>query len=159
PSAHLGGGRSRVQRHARADPPDREPHAQEARGAARGAAPARRVLDAPPPRIAARPSSSPRAAVGRAALARSRYTSRALGGMSGWLKETGCNPVGSAYAGSNPAPPPVLNARRTRAFVVSPPCVQSPDDATRAHRHRRVDLRPAPLGAAGGDRARPGRLR
>ena len=27
------------------------------------------------------------------------------GGMSEWLKETGCKPVGSAYAGSNPAPP------------------------------------------------------
>ena len=25
--------------------------------------------------------------------------------MSEWLKETGCKPVGSAYAGSNPAPP------------------------------------------------------
>jgi hypothetical protein len=27
--------------------------------------------------------------------------------MSEWLKETGCKPVGSAYAGSNPAPPTV----------------------------------------------------
>ena len=26
------------------------------------------------------------------------------GGVSEWLKETGCKPVGSAYAGSNPAP-------------------------------------------------------
>lgn len=35
-----------------------------------------------------------------------RYTSGPLlGGMSEWLKETGCKPVGSAYAGSNPAPP------------------------------------------------------
>jgi hypothetical protein len=25
--------------------------------------------------------------------------------MSEWLKETGCKPVGYAYAGSNPAPP------------------------------------------------------
>src|SRR3954454_10059897 len=25
--------------------------------------------------------------------------------MSEWLKETGCKPVGLAYAGSNPAPP------------------------------------------------------
>src|SRR5581483_8344966 len=31
-------GRPRLQRHPRADPPDREPHAEEARGAARGAA-------------------------------------------------------------------------------------------------------------------------
>ena len=42
---HARGGRSRVQRDARAHPPDREPHAQEARGAARGAAPARRGVD------------------------------------------------------------------------------------------------------------------
>ncbi len=27
-----------------------------------------------------------------------------IGGMSEWLKETGCKPVGYAYAGSNPAP-------------------------------------------------------
>ena len=45
-AAHARGGRPRVQRHARAHPPDREPHAEEARGAARGAAPARRVLKA-----------------------------------------------------------------------------------------------------------------
>src|SRR5215213_7161171 len=31
--------------------------------------------------------------------------SRTLGGMSEWLKEHGCKPCGSAYAGSNPAPP------------------------------------------------------
>ena len=30
--------------------------------------------------------------------------------MSEWLKETGCKPVGSAYAGSNPAPP-IFSAR------------------------------------------------
>ena len=30
--------------------------------------------------------------------------SRTPGGVSEWLKETGCKPVGSAYAGSNPAP-------------------------------------------------------
>ena len=47
--AHAGGGRPRVQRHPRADPPDREPHAEEARVAARGAAAARRVLDCGPP--------------------------------------------------------------------------------------------------------------
>src|SRR3954465_14006407 len=35
----------------------------------------------------------------------SRIAARLLGGMSEWLKETGCKPVGSAYAGSNPAPP------------------------------------------------------
>ena len=43
---HAGGGRPRVQRHARAHPPDREPHAQEARVAARGAAAPRRGLTA-----------------------------------------------------------------------------------------------------------------
>ena len=43
-AVHARGGRPGVQRHARADPPDREPHAQEARGAARGAAAARRVV-------------------------------------------------------------------------------------------------------------------
>ena len=26
------------------------------------------------------------------------------GGVSEWLKETGCKPVGSAYTGSNPVP-------------------------------------------------------
>ena len=29
----------------------------------------------------------------------------AFGGVSEWLKETGCKPVGYAYAGSNPASP------------------------------------------------------
>ena len=43
-AVHAGGGRPGVQRHPRAHPPDREPHAQEARGAARGPAPARRVV-------------------------------------------------------------------------------------------------------------------
>ena len=43
-SVYVGGGGARVQRHARADPPDREPHAQEARGAARGAAAEGRVV-------------------------------------------------------------------------------------------------------------------
>ena len=43
-AADAGGGRARVQRHARADPPDREPHAEEARVAAGGAEAARRVL-------------------------------------------------------------------------------------------------------------------
>jgi hypothetical protein len=28
-----------------------------------------------------------------------------LGGMSEWPKESGCKPLGTAYAGSNPAPP------------------------------------------------------
>ena len=41
---HARGGRPGVQRHTRADPPDREPHAEEARVAARGAAAARRVV-------------------------------------------------------------------------------------------------------------------
>src|SRR5204863_4869645 len=31
--------------------------------------------------------------------------------MSEWLKETGCKPVGLAYAGSNPAPPTVSDRR------------------------------------------------
>src|SRR5215208_3455104 len=31
--------------------------------------------------------------------------SQALGGMSEWLKEMDCKSIGSAYAGSNPAPP------------------------------------------------------
>ena len=35
---HARGGRARVRRHPRADPPDREQHAQEARGASRGSA-------------------------------------------------------------------------------------------------------------------------
>ena len=30
---------------------------------------------------------------------------RTTGGMSEWLKESGCKPDGYAYAGSNPAPP------------------------------------------------------
>src|SRR4051812_35014933 len=34
--------------------------------------------------------------------------------MSEWLKETGCKPVGYAYAGSNPAPP-------THAFSLDDP--------------------------------------
>ena len=44
--AHARGGRPRVRRDARADPPDREQHAQEARDAARGAASARRARSA-----------------------------------------------------------------------------------------------------------------
>ena len=32
--------------------------------------------------------------------------------MSEWLKETGCKPVGSAYAGSNPAPPTAVTDDR-----------------------------------------------
>ena len=46
-AVHARGGWAGVQRHPRADPADREPHAQEARGAARGAAPARRVVGRP----------------------------------------------------------------------------------------------------------------
>ena len=37
PAVHAGGGRPRLRRHPRADPPDREQHAEEARVAARGA--------------------------------------------------------------------------------------------------------------------------
>jgi ketosteroid isomerase-like protein len=32
--------------------------------------------------------------------------------MSEWLKETGCKPVGYAYAGSNPAPPTLVASQR-----------------------------------------------
>src|SRR3954452_22945002 len=47
----------------------------------------------------------------------SKIAARLLGGMSEWLKETGCKPVGYAYAGSNPAPPisPRGHARLDRA--------------------------------------------
>src|SRR5215203_4734874 len=38
--------------------------------------------------------------------------------MSEWLKETGCKPVGSAYAGSNPAPP--ISGRIGEDRVVGP---------------------------------------
>ena len=55
---HAGGGRSRVQRHARAHPPDREPHAQEAGVAARGAAAPRRRLSRSPSAIAATRAAS-----------------------------------------------------------------------------------------------------
>src|SRR4051812_40139445 len=41
--------------------------------------------------------------------------------MSEWLKETGCKPVGIAYAGSNPAPPINLSARSTRSVSATPP--------------------------------------
>ena len=43
--ADAGGGRAGVRSHARADPPDREQHAEEARGAAGGAAPQGRVIN------------------------------------------------------------------------------------------------------------------
>ena len=43
--ADAGGGRPRLRRHARADPPDREQHAEEARGAPRGAAPQGRLIN------------------------------------------------------------------------------------------------------------------
>ena len=32
--------------------------------------------------------------------------------MSEWLKEMGCKPIGSAYAGSNPAPPTLVASQR-----------------------------------------------
>ena len=38
------------------------------------------------------------------------------GGVSEWLKETGCKPVGSAYAGSNPAPT-MFFCTKSRAFA------------------------------------------
>src|ERR1041385_8437782 len=41
--------------------------------------------------------------------------------MSEWLKETGCKPVGLAYAGSNPAPPIALVAREWEASRVKTP--------------------------------------
>ena len=43
PAVHARGGRPRLRRHARADPPDREQHAETARDPARSAGPARRV--------------------------------------------------------------------------------------------------------------------
>ena len=43
--AHAGGGRPRLRSHPRADPADREQHAEEARGAARGAAPQGRLIN------------------------------------------------------------------------------------------------------------------
>ena len=63
--------------------------------------------------------------------------------MSEWLKETGCKPVGSAYAGSNPAPSIV--GRRwhepaaTRHASHSGPCARGRDPARRpGRRPRRV---------------------
>src|SRR5690242_16588661 len=43
--------------------------------------------------------------------------------MSEWLKETGCKPVGYAYAGSNPAPPIYFAAIRPRT---GPGALQGP---------------------------------
>ena len=43
--AHARGGRPRLRRHARAHPPDREQHAEEARGPSRGAAPQGRLIN------------------------------------------------------------------------------------------------------------------
>ena len=65
--AHAGGGRPRLQRDPRAHPPDREPHAEEARVAARGPAAARRsVAPGRRPASAGRPLSE--------AIAADRYT-------------------------------------------------------------------------------------
>ena len=121
PVPHARGGGPRFRRYPRAHPPDREQHAEEARGPARGAAAARRVVgsDIPLPGVTGGDwglSSSPRRRA--AAWRRSRRICRRKrprperapripglpGGMSEWLKETGCKPVGYAYAGSNPAP-------------------------------------------------------
>jgi hypothetical protein len=44
--------------------------------------------------------------------------------MSEWLKETGCKPVGLAYAGSNPAPPIGLRVPRGRGNDPSAPAVE-----------------------------------
>jgi ribosome-binding protein aMBF1 (putative translation factor) len=61
------------------------------------------------------------------------------GGVSEWLKETGCKPVGSAYAGSNPAP----TTRRTRASRRPPrPAGATPYPAP--HRHRTLAPRRTP---------------
>ena len=85
---HARGGRPRVRRHPRADPPDREQHAEEAREPARGAGSAQRRV----------------ARGGRPGAGRIRMPGR----VSEWLKETGCKPVGYAYRGSNPLPPIAL---------------------------------------------------
>src|SRR3954463_5167686 len=53
---------------------------------------------------------------------RSRIAAAApLGGMSEWLKETGCKPVGYAYAGSNPAPPIARRKRKRLHAAARPP--------------------------------------
>src|SRR3712207_2035697 len=39
--------------------------------------------------------------------------------MPEWLKGTGCKPVGSAYAGSNPAPPTLRPRSRVRALLAA----------------------------------------
>ena len=55
--------------------------------------------------------------------------------MSEWLKETGCKPVGSAYAGSNPAPPtavteyqPTNQLSRRAALALEFPALDEFDD-------------------------------
>ena len=70
------GGRPRLWCHARANPSDREQHAQEARGPARGPAAQGRCL-------------APRASL--------YHRSRPPGGMSEWPKEMRCKRIGSAY--------------------------------------------------------------
>src|ERR687893_888931 len=57
--------------------------------------------------------------------------------MSEWLKETGCKPVGYAYAGSNPAPP----TGRAGAAALR---AQSTSSAAAT---RSVTVRPRPVGA------------
>ena len=81
---HARGGRPGLRRHARADPPDREQHAQEAPEAARGPAPPRGSSSA-------EASPSKKWAV--------------PGGVPEWPKGAVCKTAGSAYAGSSPASP------------------------------------------------------
>ena len=81
PPAHARGSRARLRRHARAHPPDREQHAEEARDAAGGPEPPRHDGLEPAPSslsICARP---PRAAA-------------RAGSVPERLKGTGCKPVG-----------------------------------------------------------------
>ena len=68
--------------------------------------------------------------------------------MSEWLKETGCKPVGYAYAGSNPAPP----TGRAGAAALR---AQSTSSAAAT---RSVTVRPRPVGALRWPRAQLAQL-
>src|SRR6476619_477317 len=74
--------------------------------------------------------------------------------MSEWLKETGCKPVGSAYAGSNPAPP--IDSRREGGGPRGNPGSPVIDDVGSAY----AGSNPAPpIGSrreGGGPRGNPG---
>src|SRR5438270_6840038 len=50
----------------------------------------------------------------------STIADRTLGGMSEWLKEADCKSAGSAYAGSNPAPPTILRKVETPVLQEGP---------------------------------------